>query len=95
MKPSGGSVMKPLGKRVLIRVIECPREEVRGGIIVPEKANRSTYREGIVQAVGPDYDGSLALGSKVMLPPYDGIELKINNETLIVIDEDKIPATLE
>jgi chaperonin GroES len=70
-----------------------------GGILLPE-SNVSKANEGEVLAVGAGFrtrDGdvipvSVAVGDKVLLPEYGGLQLKLDGEELHLFRNDEILA---
>ena len=92
--------VKPLGDRVLVKRIET-REEVRGGIIIPDTAKEKP-QEAAVVAVGDgklDDDGkrlpmSVKKGDRVLIGKYSGQDIKINDEEHTILREDEILAII-
>jgi len=87
--------IKPLGDRVIVKPIE--RETMRGGIIIPDTAKEKPM-EGEVLAVGP---GKLSdkgerstmevkKGDRVLYGKYSGTEIKLDDETYLIIHQDEI-----
>eukprot|EP00005_Dracoamoeba_jomungandri_P001186 CAMPEP_0174249838 /NCGR_PEP_ID=MMETSP0439-20130205/173_1 /TAXON_ID=0 /ORGANISM="Stereomyxa ramosa, Strain Chinc5" /LENGTH=104 /DNA_ID=CAMNT_0015329751 /DNA_START=62 /DNA_END=376 /DNA_ORIENTATION=- len=76
----------PLFDRVLVRKVQ-PQQTV-GGIVLPESALKSK-NEGTVVAVGPGRINSegkvlkmnVNVGDQVLLSPYGGSEVELENET--------------
>jgi len=76
----------PLADRVLIKRVVA-QTKTPGGILLPE-SNITKSNEGKVLAVGPGgktRDGdlipvSVAVGDKVLLPEYGGLQVKIEGE---------------
>ena len=93
-------MMKPLGDRVIIRVLE-KEEKTKSGIFLPETAKEKPS-EGEVVAVGAGkvYDNGqriapvVAVGDKVMFSKYAGTEVKIDGVDHLVISERDILAIL-
>ena len=94
-------MMKPLGDRVIIRVLE-KEERTKSGIFLPDTAKEKPS-EGEVIAVGAGkvYDNGqrvapeVAVGDKVMFSKYAGTEVKIDGVDHLVISERDILAILE
>jgi chaperonin GroES len=92
--------VKPLGDRVLVKRIET-REEVRGGIIIPDTAKEKP-QEAEVVAIGDgklDDDGkrlpmSVKKGDRVLIGKYSGQDIKINDEEHTILREDEILAII-
>ncbi|KAJ3096108.1 10 kDa heat shock protein [Phlyctochytrium planicorne] len=91
----------PLFDRVLIQRLKAA-ERTAAGIYIPEKA-QETLNEGVVIACGPgatNKDGkitplSVKAGDKVLLPPFGGANVKVNNEEYLLFSEKEILAKLE
>lgn len=94
------TMMKPLGDRVIIRVLE-KEEKTKSGIFLPDTAKEKPS-EGEVVAVGAGkvYDNGqrvapeVAVGDKVMFSKYAGTEVKIDGVDHLVISERDILAIL-
>ena len=88
--------IKPLHDRVIVRRIE-EGEQVRGGIIIPDTAKEKP-QEGKVVALGTGkiddngkkVDFTVKKGDKVLISKYGGTEIKIDNETYLIMREDDI-----
>ena len=88
--------LRPLGDRVIVRPIE-KKDEVRGGLIIPDTAKEKP-QEGEIVAVGPgarDEAGKLVpldvkAGDRVLFGKWSGTEVKINGEELIIMKESDI-----
>ena len=93
--------VKPLGDRVLVKRIET-REEVRGGIIIPDTAKEKP-QEAEVVAVGDgklDDDGkrlpmSVKKGDRVLIGKYSGQDIKIDDVEHTILREDEILGIVE
>ncbi len=93
--------VRPLGDRVLIKRME-PKEQVKGGIIIPDTAKEKPL-EGTVVAVGEGrYDDkgklipmSVKEGQKVLVGKYAGTEIKIDEIEHIIVREDEILGIIE
>jgi len=90
--------LQPLGDRVLVKPTE--REEVtKSGIVLPDTAKEKP-QEGKVLAVGPGRlteDGKriemdISVGDTVMYAKYGGVEIKVDDEELIILREADILA---
>ena len=87
--------IKPLGDRLIVKPIE--RETMKGGIIIPDTAKEKPM-EGEVLAAGPgnlDDKGNRApmdvkVGDKVLYGKYSGTEIKLDDETYLIIHQDEI-----
>jgi chaperonin GroES len=90
--------LQPLGDRVVIKPIE--KEEVtKGGIVLPDTVKEKP-QEGKVVAVGPgrlSEDGKrivmdVKTGDIVIYAKYAGMEIKLDDEELIILRESDILA---
>ena len=87
--------IKQLGDRVIVKPIE--RETMKGGIIIPDTANEKPM-EGEVLAVGPGKvadkgvrtEMDVKVGDRVLYGKYSGTEVKLDNETYLIIHQDEI-----
>ncbi|MEZ0367729.1 MAG: co-chaperone GroES [Candidatus Sericytochromatia bacterium] len=95
------SFLKPLGDRVVVKVVE-QEEKTSGGILLPQTAKEKP-QEAEVLAVGPGKqleDGKRAamevrVGDRVVFAKYAGTEIKSHGEELLVISEKDILAIVE
>ena len=88
--------VKPLGDRVLVQPVE-EQEAKKGGIIIPDTAKEKP-QEGKVVALGTGkiddngkkVDFTVKKGDKVLISKYGGTEIKIDNESYLIMREDDI-----
>jgi chaperonin GroES len=88
--------VKPLYDRILVRRLDA-KEEVKGGIIIPDTAKEKPM-EGKVVAVGSgrlDKSGKqipmqVKVGDKVLIGKYAGTEVKIDNAEHVIVKEDEV-----
>lgn len=93
--------IRPLYDRVLVKRID-PKEQVRGGIIIPDTAKEKPM-EGKVIAVGAgrvDEHGKtvpmqVKKGDTVLFGKYAGSELKIDDVDHLILKEDEIFGIIE
>jgi len=92
--------IKPLGDRVVIKMIEM-EETTRSGIVLPGTAKEKPQVAEIV-AVGPGgvVDGKdvvmqVKVGDRVLISKYAGTEVKMNNEELTILRQNDILAIVE
>ncbi len=90
--------LQPLADRVVVKPIE--REEVtKGGIVLPDTVKEKP-QEGEVIAAGPgrlSEDGKrialdIKVGDRVIYAKYGGMDIKIDDEELIILRESDILA---
>jgi chaperonin GroES len=94
-------MIKPLGDRVVIKVLE--REEItRSGIVLPDTAKEKPS-EGKVVAVGAgkvlENGQRVALdvkvGDRIIFSKYGGTEVKFEGEEYLILSERDILAVVE
>ncbi len=93
--------LKPLGDRVVVRVIE-QEERTRGGIVLPDTAKEKP-QQGEVLAVGSGAvleNGErrpleVKVGDRVIFSKYAGTEVKIEGEEVLILSERDILAAVE
>lgn len=93
-------MLKPLGDRVVIRVLE-QEEKTASGIFLPDTAKEKPC-EGEIVAAGPgklQEDGSrvaldVKAGDKVIFSKYAGTEVKYEGEKFLIVSERDILAIL-
>lgn len=89
--------IKPIGDRVLLKHTDDKKEQVRGGIIIPDSAKEKP-QEAEVVALGTgkkDENGKLTafevkVGDRVLISKYGGTEVKIEDEKYTLVREDDI-----
>lgn len=95
------SKIRPLGSNLLVR--RAPAEErSAGGLYIPDTAQKPPQR-GVVVAAGPGrkteagnlIPNDIKEGDVVLFAEGLGREVKVDGETLVVINEDLIMATVE
>lgn len=89
--------LKPLGDRVVIKMLEA-EEKTKGGIVLPGQAKEEPQIAEVL-AVGPGevQDGKtvemqVKVGDKVLFPKYMGVEVKFDGEEYLVISQKDIVA---
>ncbi len=94
--------LKPLGDRIVLKVIETVEEKTASGIVLPDTAKEKP-QQGEVLAVGPGrildngerIPMEVAVGDKVIYSKYAGTEVKIDGQELLIISERDILAKVE
>ena len=92
--------IKPLGDRVLIEPMsdEGKAKQSKGGILIPDTADKEKPQEGKVLAVGEGRrleNGSLAplsvkAGDRVLFSKYGPTEIKIDDKEYLIAKEEDI-----
>ena len=86
-------IIKPLGKRVLIKQVE--QEEVtKSGIVLPGTASKEKPITGEVLAVGKDVEDVKAR-DKVIFEKYTGTEVKDGDDSFLILDIENVLAITE
>lgn len=92
--------IKPLGDRIVIRVIES-EETTKSGIVLPGTAKEKPM-QGEVLAVGSGemVDGKkvpleLKVGDRVLYSKYAGTEVKIDGKEYLIVRQSDVLAVLE
>lgn len=92
--------IRPLGDRVVIRMLES-EETTKGGIVLPSSAKEKPQVAEIV-AVGPGgiIDGKdvimeVEVGDRVLISKYAGTEVKIDEDELTILRQGDILAIVE
>ena len=95
------SKIRPLGNHLLVRRASA-EERSPGGLYIPDTAQKPPQR-GVVVAAGPGrkneagtlIPNDVVEGDVVLFAEGLGRDIKVNGETLVVISEDLILATVE
>lgn len=86
-------IIKPLGKRVLIKQVE--QEEVtKSGIVLPGTVSKEKPITGEVLEIGSEIK-EVKIGDKVIYEKYTGTEIKDGDENYLLIDIEHILAIVE
>lgn len=94
--------IKPLSDHILLEAIKG-EEKTKGGILLPETAEKEKSEQGMVISVGPGKkteDGkiipvSVMPGQKVLFTKYGPNEVKIDGKEYLIAREDDIVAIIE
>ncbi len=87
--------IKPLGERVVIKMVEM-EETTKSGIILTGAAKEKPQYAEVV-AVGPgtkEVTMELAVGDKVVISKYAGTEIKLENEEYIILNQSDVLAKI-
>jgi chaperonin GroES len=93
--------IKPLGDRVVVRVSEPAEQKTKSGLYVPDTAKEKP-QEAEVVAVGPGplnekgerVPMDISVGDKIIFSKYGGMEVKVLDETLLILSERDILAKI-
>ncbi|CAC8793180.1 TPA: co-chaperone GroES [Staphylococcus aureus] len=94
-------MLKPIGNRVIIEKKE-QEQTTKSGIVLTDSAKEKS-NEGVIVAVGTGRllnDGTRVApevkeGDRVVFQQYAGTEVKRDNETYLVLNEEDILAVIE
>jgi len=91
--------IKPLGDRVVIKMIEV-EEKTKSGIVLPSSAKEQPQMAEIV-AIGPDIlndekkKEQVKVGDKVIFSKYSGTEVKVDNVEYTILKLNDVLAVVE
>ncbi|MCR5773249.1 MAG: co-chaperone GroES [Butyrivibrio sp.] len=92
--------LTPLGDRVVLKQLEA-EETTASGIVLPGKEKEKPQQAEVI-AVGPGgvVDGKevkmeVKVGQKVIYSKYAGTEVKLEDETYIIVKQNDILATVD
>ena len=92
--------IKPLGDRIVIKVLE-KEEKTKGGIVLPDTAKEKPQK-GEVLAVGSGeiVEGKkvpleVKVGDKIIFSKYAGTEIKLDDEEYLILRQSDVLAILE
>lgn len=91
--------LKPLNDRVIVKPKDAI-EKSKGGVILPDTASKEKPIEGVVIAAGPgklNDDGKrspleVKANDKVIFSKYAGTEIKVEEESYLILREEDILA---
>ena len=82
--------LKPLKDRVVAKK-EQPLAKTKSGILLGEAKETPAY--AVVESVGPDVK-TVKKGDKIVFKEYSTTDIKIDDETFLIVKEEDILATL-
>ena len=91
--------VKPLGERVLIKMVEA-EEKTKSGLVLPGSAQEKPQVAEVL-AVGAGITGDekkkdeIKVGDKVIFSKFAGTEVKVDGEELIIIKLSDVLAVIE
>ena len=94
--------LRPLGDRVLVKRVEADNK-TKSGIIIPA-GNKEKPLTGKIVAIGPGKrheSGKLfpildiKIGDIVLFGKYSGVEVEVNDETLLLMNSDDLLGIME
>jgi chaperonin GroES len=84
--------VKPLGNRILVKLIE-QHERTQGGIYIPDTA-KDKPQTGEVVAVGDGEEIKVSVGQKVLFAKFAGTEVKIDGVDHLLLPTDDVLAVV-
>lgn len=93
--------IQPIGDHILLQHCDTPLEEIKGGVIIPDRAQEKP-QEATVIALGSgrrEKDGSLTpfdvqIGDKVIVGKFSGTEVRCGEQQFMFVRQDEILAVL-
>lgn len=86
--------IRPLGSRVLARVVE-DEAYTKSGLVIPETAREKPQRAEII-AVGDDEEAiKVAPGDLVLFAKYTGAELRLDGEDYLILEASDLLAVIK
>ncbi|NLI68473.1 MAG: co-chaperone GroES [Bacilli bacterium] len=86
-------MIKPLGDRVLIELVE-QEETTASGIVLPDTAKEKP-QEGKVVAVGKDAEEEVKVNDRVIYSKYAGTEVEYDGKEYLIVSLTDILAVVE
>lgn len=87
------SSIKPLGDRVLLKILE-QEAKTSSGIYIPETAAEKTQRAEVVE-VGESEDIKIKKGDIVIYDKYAGIQIKEGDTEYLIVKNEEIVALIK
>ncbi len=93
--------IQPLGDRILVKQSE-DKEQIKGGIIIPDSAKEKSQEASVI-AVGPGKRNDkgertpvdVNVGDRVLISKYGGTEVKLNDQSLLLVRQDDLLAVFK
>lgn len=88
-------MIKPLGKRVVIKIAET-EQVTESGFILPSSAKEKEQFGEIIE-VGPDIEpkDNVKVGDQVFFKNYSGTEVELDGQEYLIIEHKDLLAKLE
>ena len=83
-------MIKPIGNRVLLKLLSTQEISQNGIIIVETSKNNYQTAEIIATNNTPTTNYSFIKGDTVLIPKFSGTEITYNNEQYLIIQEDEL-----
>jgi chaperonin GroES len=76
---------RPLGKRLLCKVLE-EKEESKGGLILPDSSKNAQMKYKVVSEGSSLDDKTIEMGDIVLAKKYSGQEITLDEETFVIFN---------
>ena len=89
--------LKPISDHIIIEPLK-EEEKTKGGIFLPQSAEKERPEQGMVIAVGPgkkDIPMEVKEGDKVIFTKYGPQEVKVKDKEYLIASQDDILAIIE
>jgi len=89
--------LKPISDHIIIEPLK-EEEKTKGGIFLPQSAEKEKPEQGTVIAVGPgkkDIPMEVKEGDRVIFTKYGPQEIKVGNKEYLIASQDDILAIIE
>ena len=94
--------IKPLSNNIIIEAVK-EEEKTKGGILLPQTAEKDRPQQGKVFAVGPGKTNSqgkvipmsIKKGDTILFSKYGPHEIKVDNKDYLVLSQDDVLAIIE
>ena len=89
-------MIKPLGNRVLLKIIEN-EEKTKSGIIIKQNSESSIKTAEVIEVGDGKIDNKVLVKKedRVLISKYVGTEVKYNEENYIIVNQEEILAIIE
>jgi chaperonin GroES len=94
--------LRPLYDRIVVKRNDTSKEQIRGGIIIPDTAKEKPQEAEVIAVGDGKYDDSgkrikldVQKGDKVLIGKYSGTEIKIDDVEYTILREDEVLAIVE
>ena len=93
--------LRPLYDRIVVRRLDV-KEQVRGGIIIPDSAKEKPQEAEVIAVGDGKYDDNgkrikldVKKGDKILIGKYSGTEIKIDGDEYVILRETDVLAVVE
>ncbi len=93
--------IKPLGDRVIAKIVEAKEQKTAGGIYIPDTAQEKPQLAKVIAVGKGRYeDGKLIpldvqVGDEILFGKYSGTEIKYDSQEYLILKESDILAKIE